>query len=44
MLCGSRRLKPFEISFDGEISEYGHVLNFYMPAVFDPDAVFGTEQ
>lgn len=42
VLCGSRRLKPFEISFDGEISEYGHVLNFYMPAVFDPDAVFGT--
>ena len=42
LLCGSRRLKPFEISFDGEISEYGHFLNFYMPVVFDPDAVFGT--
>ena len=42
VLCGSRRLKPFEISFEGEISEYGHVLNFYMPVVFDPDAVFGT--
>lgn len=42
VLCGSRRLKPFEISFDGEISEYGHALNFYMPVVFDPDAVFGT--
>lgn len=42
VLCGSRRLKPFEISFEGEISEYGHVLNFYMPVMFDPDAVFGT--
>ena len=31
-----------EISFDGEISEYGHVLNFYMPVMFNPDAVFGT--
>lgn len=43
VLCGSRRLKPLEISFEGEISEYGHVLNFYMPVVFDPDAVFGTD-
>lgn len=43
VLCGSRRLKPFEISFEGEISEYGHVLNFYMPVMFDPDAVFGTD-
>ena len=41
-LCGSRRLKPFEISFDGEISECGHLLNFYMPVAFDLDAVFGT--
>ena len=39
---GTRRLSPQDISFAEEISEVGHLLNFYMEICFDADAVFGT--
>ena len=31
-----------EITFQGDMCEYGSLLNFYVPVTFDPDAVFGT--
>ena len=31
-----------EITFQGDMSECGSLLNFYVPVTFDPDAVFGT--
>ena len=42
VLTGSRRLCMNEITFQGDMSECGSLLNFYVPVTFDPDAVFGT--
>ena len=42
VLTGSRRLCMNEITFQGDMCEYGSLLNFYVPVTFDPDAVFGT--
>ena len=42
VLTGSRRLCMNEITFRGDVSECGSLLNFYVPVTFDPDAVFGT--
>ena len=43
ILCGSRRLKPEDISFGGEIVEMmDGTLNFYLESVFNVDEVFGT--
>ena len=42
-LSGSRRLRPEEISFEGEAIEVGSRLNFYVPVCFDPDEVFGLD-
>lgn len=43
VLCGSRRLRPEELSFQDEVSECGNRLSFYVPVTFDPDEVFGTQ-
>mgnify|MGYP000004686777 FL=1 len=43
VLCGSRRLRPEEISFQDEVSECRNQLSFYVPVTFDPDEVFGTQ-
>ena len=31
-----------ESTLQGDLSECGSLLNFYVPVTFDPDAVFGT--
>lgn len=41
-LSGSRRLPMEQVIFQGEISECGSLLNFYIPVTFEPDPVFGT--
>lgn len=39
---GEHRLPVDTLAFQDEVSEIGHMLNFYIPVSFDPDKVFGT--
>ena len=39
---GTRRLRPEEITFSGDIVESESCLNFYLPCWFPVDKVFGT--
>ena len=39
---GEHRIPVDALIFQDEISEIGHLLNFYIPVTFDPDKVFGT--
>ena len=38
----SRRMDLEQVFFEGDISESGGKLSFYVPVTFDPNAVFGT--
>ena len=39
---GEHQLPADALAFQDEVSEIGHLLNFYIPVRFDPDGVFGT--
>ena len=39
---GSQRLDVSALSFEGDTSECGGKMDFYVPVTFDPDTVFGT--